>query len=185
RTADVPRPLVLLAEGDSRLASFLDRALVGAGYRVERTANLEQALLSFERLAPDVVLLDPGPGDLEIASQLRARTDAPIIVLSAFNALQDRVAALDAGADDYVAIPFAIEELLARLRAVRRGRALAAASARTRGRQGTLKYADVSVDLDTREVRRGDRKIELRHKAFELLTCFLRHPNRVLSRREL
>ena len=177
--------MVLLAEDDSRLASFLDRALAGAGYRVERTADQDHALEAFERLSPDVVLLDPGPGGLEFARQLRARTDVPIVVLSPSNSLQERVAALDAGADDYVPIPFAIEELLARLRAVRRGRALAAATAAARARQGTLRYADVCIDLDTREVRRGNRKIELRHKAFELLACFMRHPNRVLSRREL
>jgi len=177
--------VVLLAEDDSRLASFLDRALAGAGYRVERTADQDHALEAFERLTPDVVLLDPGPGGLEFARQLRARTDVPIVVLSPSNSLQERVAALDAGADDYVPIPFAIEELLARLRAVRRGRALAAATAAARARQGTLRYADVCIDLDTREVRRGNRKIELRHKAFELLACFMRHPNRVLSRREL
>jgi len=185
RTPDAPRPLVLLAENDSRLASFLDRALAGAGYRVERTDKLDHALGSLERVMPDVVLLDPGPGGLEIASQLRARTDVPIIVLSPFNSLQERVAALDAGADDYLPIPFAVEELLARLRAVLRGRALAAAGATARARQGTLTYNDITMDLDTREVRRADRKVELRHKAFELLACFMRHPNRVLSRREL
>ncbi|MBV9324261.1 MAG: response regulator transcription factor [Chloroflexi bacterium] len=181
-------PRVLVAQHDPRLASFLDRALATAGYRVERTADAVQALEAFEREAPDLVLLDPAlPGfsGLELARALRARTDAPIVLLSARDTVEERVAGLDAGADDYLSIPFAIPELLARLRAVRRGRALASASANARARQGNLTYADLTLDLDTREVFRGERRLELRNKAFELLTYFMRHPERVLSRREL
>jgi two-component system response regulator MprA len=182
------RPLVLVAEDDPRLASFLDRALAAAGYRVERSSDGVQALESFERLTPDVIVLDlvlPGLGGLELARQLRERTDAPILILSGVDSVEERIACLDAGADDYLPVPFAIEELLARLRAVRRGRALAEASAVARARHGTLRYADLCVDLDTREVTRSGRRIELRNKAFELLACFVRHPERVLSRREL
>jgi two-component system response regulator MprA len=181
-------PRVLVAQHDPRLASFLDRALATAGYRVERTADAVQALEAFERETPDLVLLDPAlPGfsGLELARALRARTDAPIVLLSARDTVEERVAGLDAGADDYLAIPFAIPELLARLRAVRRGRALASASANARARQGVLTYADLSLDLDAREAARGERRLELRNKAFELLTYFMRHPERVLSRREL
>jgi two-component system response regulator MprA len=179
---------VLVAQHDPRLASFLDRALATAGYRVERTADAVQALEAFEREAPDLVLLDsalPGFSGLELASTLRARTDVPILLLSARDTVEERVAGLDAGADDYLSIPFAIPELLARLRAVRRGRALASASANARSRQGVLTYADLALDLDTREATRGERRLELRNKAFELLTYFMRHPERVLSRREL
>jgi two-component system response regulator MprA len=181
-------PRVLVAEHNPRLASFLDRALAAAGYRVEHIADAVRALDAVEREAPDLVLLDPAlPGfsGLELARALRARTDVPIVLLSAHDSVEERVAGLDAGADDYLTIPFAIPELLARLRAVRRGRALASASANARARQGTLSYADVTLDLDTREVSRGERRLELRNKAFELLTYFLRHPERVLSRREL
>jgi DNA-binding response OmpR family regulator len=182
------QPLVLVVEDDARLASFLTRALGAAGYRVQRTADGIQALAAFDRLRPDVVLLDvllPGLSGLEVARQLRARTDAPILMVSALDAVDQRIAGLDAGADDYVAKPFALEELLARLRAVLRGRALASAGAAARARQGTLRYADLRLDLDTREVTRGERRIELRNKAFELLAAFLRQPERVLSRREL
>ena len=187
-SASALQPRVLLAQHDPRLASFVDRALAAAGYSVERTADGLEALDAFERAAPDVVLLDPalpGFGGLDLARELRSRTDAPILLLSAHDTVEERVAGLDAGADDYLSIPFAIPELLARLRAVRRGRALASASAFARSRQGSLSYADLTLDLDAREVFRGERRLELRNKAFELLTHFLRHPERVLSRREL
>ncbi|MBV9579300.1 MAG: response regulator transcription factor [Chloroflexi bacterium] len=182
------QPRVLVAQHDSRLASFLDRALATAGYRVERTADAIHALESFEREPPDLVLLEaalPGFSGLDLARALRARTDVPIVLLSARDTVEERVAGLDAGADDYLAIPFAIPELLARLRAVLRGRALASASANARARQGNLTYADLTLCMDTREATRGGRRLELRNKAFELLMYFLRHPERVLSRREL
>jgi two-component system response regulator MprA len=182
------RPLVLVVEEDARFASFLDRSLAAAGYHVEQSNDGRHALEAFEVFAPDLVLIDvalPGLDGLEVARQIRARSDVPIVMLSALQDVDQRVAGLDAGADDYLPKPVALEELLARLRAVRRGRALAVASATARGRQGTLAYADVQLDLDAREVVRGGRRIELRNKAFELLACFLRHPERVLSRREL
>ncbi len=186
-------PVVLLVEDDPRLPSFLERAfleraLAAAGYRVERVCDSEHALSTIERLTPELVLLDvvpPGLTGLEVARQIRAHSDVPIVILSALDGVTERVAGLDAGADDYVGKPFALEELLARLRAVRRGRALAVARATARLRHGSLTYADVTLDLDTREVDRNGRKIELRNKAFELLACFMRHPERVLSRREL
>jgi two-component system response regulator MprA len=187
-SAGVLQPRVLLAEHNPRLASFLDHALASAGYRVECTADALQALDAFVREAPALVLLDPAlPGfsGLQLARELRARTDAPIVLISAHDTVEERVAGLDAGADDYLPIPFAVPELLARLRAVRRGRALASASAFARSRQGNLTYADLTLDLDTREVMRGERRLELRNKAFELLAYFMRHPERVLSRREL
>jgi two-component system response regulator MprA len=181
-----PRPIVLVAEDDARLASFLNRALAAAGYRVEHALNGVQALECFERSALDVVLLDMHVLQArELTRRLRSSSDVPIVLLSTTDTVQERIDGLDAGADDFVAIPFDIDELLARLRALRRGRALASASATARARHGTLTYADVQIDLDSREVTRGDRRIELRHKGFELLTYFMRHPERVLTRREL
>jgi DNA-binding response OmpR family regulator len=184
-----PEPaLVLVVEHDPRMASFLERALKAAGYRVERTHDGMQALGTFKLLAPDVVLLDtalPGLDGLGLARRLRAVSGVPIVMLGEQDAVPERVAGLDAGADDFLPKPFAIEELLARMRAVLRGRALAAAGAIAAARHGELTYADVRIDQDTREVWRGDRKLELRNKAFELLACFLRHPERILSRREL
>jgi two-component system response regulator MprA len=182
------QPLVLLIETDSRVASFLDRALAAAGYRVERTTDARQALAQLEELAPDIVVLDlvlPGHDGLEIVRRLRARSGLPIVMLAASTGVDDRVAGLDAGADDYLPKPVAPAELLARLRALLRGRALATARAKESVRHGVMTYADVHLDLDAREAWRGGRRLELRNKGFELLACFMRHPRRVLSRREL
>jgi two-component system response regulator MprA len=186
--AGLTQPLVLVVEDDARVASFLDRALVAAGYRVEKTPHGQRALSAFEALAPDLVLLDrllPDIDGLDVARRLRARSSVPIVMISGRDELPERVASLDAGADDFLAKPFAVEDLLARMRALLRGRALAAARAVGDARHGVLTYADVRLDQDTREAWRGDRPLELRHKALELLACFLRHPERVLSRREL
>ena len=182
------QPLVLVVENDARLASFLRRELAAAGYRVECVADGGQAAALFPVLAPDVVILDlvlPGVDGLELARKLRGQSGVPILMLAARDGVDDRVAGLDAGADDYLPKPFAVEEFLARLRALLRGRALAAAGAIADVRLGTLEYADVRLDQDTRELTRGGRRLEVRNKAFELLACFMRHPERVLSRREL
>jgi two-component system, OmpR family, response regulator MprA len=170
------RPLALVAVIEARLSTSLDRALTADGYRVTRTANAFD--VSEVPFAPDVVLLDGPP---PLVQQLRAITDAPILVVSTEDSAEARIATLDAGADEVVAIPFEPRELLARLRALRRGRELAV----KRARHGTLSYADIHLDLDTREVTRGGRKVDLRYKGVELLACFMRHPERVLSRREL
>jgi two-component system response regulator MprA len=180
--------IVLVAEGDVRLAALLGRVLADAGYRVEHASDGLQAIEAFERVAPDLLLLDralPVLDGLEVARRLRTRTSVPIVILAACDTVPERVAGLDAGADDYVRKPFAIEELLARVRALLRGRGLAAQCAVIRARHEVLSYADVRLDQDAREATRGERRLELRNKAFELLACFLRHPERVLSRREI
>ena len=177
--AQLVQPLVLVVEHDPRMASFLDRALAAAGYRVERVTDGIQALAAFHARAPHIVLLDlglPGLDGIEVARRLRATSSVPIVMISGRDEVHQRVAGLDAGADDFIPQPVAVEELLARLRALLRGRALAAANAVADVRHGTLVYADVRLDLDTREAWRGERPLELRHKAFELLACFVRHP---------
>jgi two-component system response regulator MprA len=176
-------PLVLVIDDDPRRASFLDRALASAGYRVRCARDSAEALERQARLAPDAIL--QASSGAELTRDLRARTDVPIIVLSATDGIRERISALDAGADDHLALPFATEELLARIRAVLRGRALASNGAMTLARRGRLTYADLCLDLDAREVMRGIRKVDLRNKGFELLACFMRHPERVLSRRDL
>jgi two-component system response regulator MprA len=186
--ADAEQPLVLLVESDARLASFVERALIAADYRVHRVAEPGRAPGALDDLAPDLVIVNPmisGGDGLELTRRLRMCSHAPIVLLSPHDRLDDRVAGLDAGADDYLARPFALEELLARLRALRRGRKLTLQHARTRARQGALAYRDVHLDLDAREAFRGARRLELRHQAFELLAYFLRHPERVLARSEL
>jgi two-component system, OmpR family, response regulator MprA len=172
------QPLILLIETSS---SFLDPPLAVAGYRVKRSPDGPLAVTRLEELAADIVLLDvaqPGTVTLELVRQLRTRSGAPIVMLASSESLEDRVAGLDAGADDYLVKPFALAELLARLRALLRGRALAVASAR----HGVLAYADLRLDLDTRQAWRGQRRLELRNKGFELLASFMRHSERVLTR---
>jgi two-component system, OmpR family, response regulator MprA len=186
--AGLTEPLVLVVEADARLSAFLSRELGAVGYRVEPIADGGRVLPAFSVLSPDLVVLDlvlPGVDGLELARKVRAQSSVPIVMLAARDGVDDRVAGLDAGADDYLPKPFAVEELLARLRAVLRGRALAAAGAIANVRLGTLEYADVRLDQDTRELTRGGRRLEVRNKAFELLACFMRHPERVLSRRAL
>ncbi len=188
-TAGVSQPRVLLIASDSRQASFLERALAAAGYRVERAVDGMQAIATLEACSPDIVLVDLVSArltdGLELVRRLRARSGLPILMVAADDGVQERIAGLDAGADDCLSKPFAVEELLARMRALRRGRALAIATPGADTRQGVLAYADLRLDLDTRDAWRGERRLELRHKSFELLACFLRHPRRVLSRRQL
>jgi two-component system response regulator MprA len=186
--ASPDQSVVLVVEHDARLSSFLCRELSAAGYRVTCIPDGSQVVAAFPLESPDVVVLDsvlPGIDGLELARTLRARSGVPILMLAERDSVLDRIAGLDAGADDYLPKPFALEDFLARLRALLRGRALAAAGAIADVRLGMLEYADVRLDQDTRELTRGGRRLEVRNKAFELLACFMRHPERVLSRREL
>ena len=181
---DPGAPAILVVEDDRRMAAFLDRALTYAGYRVSVVEDGEHALVRAENQPPDLVLLDvmlPGIDGLEVARRLRAGSGVPILMLTAREGLDDRIEGLDSGADDYLAKPFALQELLARLRALLRGRALAVAEAR----RGLLAYADVSLDQDAHEATRNDRRLTLRNKELELLAYFLRHPERVLEPRIL
>src|SRR5438874_11002169 len=136
-----PTRSVLVVDGDARVSSFLDRSLSAAGYRVERAADGPRALAAFEVNPADLILLDPhvpGMDGLELARRIRARSGVPIVLLGARDAIDECVAGLDAGADDYLTKPIAIEELLARIRALFRGRALAVAGAIASTRPGVL-----------------------------------------------
>jgi len=178
------RPLVLIVEDDPRVAAYVERALASAGYQVEQAADGVTALQSAREYAPDLVVLDvglPGLDGLEVTRRLRTTSSVPILILTARDGVSERVSGFDAGADDFLAKPFALEELQARVRALLRRSTLNSADAR----KGRLSYADLDVDLDLHEVRRGGRAVKLRHRAFELLAYFVRHPERVLSRREL
>jgi two-component system, OmpR family, response regulator MprA len=181
-------PLAMVVESDARMSSFLDRVLSNAGYRVESVTGGPGVVQTLFTLRPDVVLLDTnlrGIDGLDITRGVRQRSGVPILMLGHDTNVQARIAGLDAGADDFLGKPFVVDELLARIRAVLRGRALSAAASFAEARQGALAYADIRLDQDTREAYRGMRKLELRNRAFELLVCFLRHPERVLSRKEL
>ena len=138
-----------------------------------------QALAALPSAAIDAVVLDiglPGADGLEVCRRLRRQGDrTPILMLTARDAVGDRVTGLDAGADDYLVKPFALEELLARLRALLRRTS-------EEGGEPTLRFSDLSLDTGTRDVVRGSRSIELTRTEFLLLELFLRHPRRVLSR---
>lgn len=167
---------VLVVDDDRKITSMLRRGLEYEQYEVAVANDGEEGLRQFERWQPDLVILDvmmPGISGLEVCRRLRAVSAVPILMLTAKDEVSDRVAGLDSGADDYLVKPFDFDELLARLRALAR---------RVPKAQPVLRYADVTLDLATREGRRGSRRFELTTKEFELLALFLRHPRQVLER---
>jgi two-component system response regulator MprA len=172
---------VLVVDDDKAVRESLRRSLEFNGYAVSLAADGVEALAGIGGIAPDVVVMDvmmPRLDGIETTKSLRkAGNDVPILVLTARDAVGDRVEGLDAGADDYLTKPFALQELLARLRALLR---------RVVPSDGddveVLSFSDLSMDIGTREVRRGDRLIELTRTEFTLLEMFLRRPRRVLER---
>jgi two-component system, OmpR family, response regulator MprA len=172
---------VLVVDDDRAVRESLRRSLEFNGYSVALASDGAEALASITGSAPDVVVMDvmmPRLDGLEATRALRkAGNDVPILVLTARDAVGDRVEGLDAGADDYLTKPFALQELLARLRALLR-RVVPHGDAPDE----TLTFADLSMDMATREVRRGDRLVELTRTEFALLEMFLRRPRRVLER---
>jgi two-component system response regulator MprA len=180
-----PKQRVLVVDDDKAVRESLRRSLEFNGYDVSVASDGAEALAGLSAAgpssAPDVVVMDvmmPRLDGIETTRALRAAgNDVPILVLTARDAVGDRVEGLDAGADDYLTKPFALQELLARLRALLRRTATPADEL-----DEVLGFADLSMDLATREVRRGDRLIELTRTEFTLLEMFLRRPRRVLER---
>jgi two-component system response regulator MprA len=180
-----PKPRVLVVDDDRAVRESLRRSLEFNGYDVRLAADGAEALAGLSNpgagAAPDVVVMDvmmPRLDGIETTRALRsAGNSVPILVLTARDAVGDRVEGLDAGADDYLTKPFALQELLARLRALLR-RVVPPEGAPDE----TLTFADLSMDIATREVRRGGRLIELTRTEFTLLEMFLRRPRRVLER---
>ena len=169
---------VLLVEDDAELAREVAAGLRGAGGRVAIAGTFRDGHDALLREQQDVVILDvmlPGGSGFELCRALRASgATTPILMLTARDAVDDRVTGLDAGADDYLTKPFAFRELLARVRALARRRpALAPRLARV---------ADLEIDLAAKRARRGDRQIELTAKEFALLECLALHPDEVLDR---
>lgn len=168
---------ILIIEDEQKIADFLRRGLAYEGYRVEVALDGETGLRLARDNVPDLVILDvmlPGLDGLEVARRLRAGGQTPILMLTAKDAVADRVKGLDSGADDYLVKPFAFEELLARVRALLRRHKPA--------EQTSFRFSDLTLDTKTREVWRGGRKIELTTKEFDLLHFFMMHPRQVLSR---
>jgi two-component system, OmpR family, response regulator MprA len=170
---------ILVVDDERAVRDSLRRALELQGYAVALAADGAEALAQLESNGPvDAVLLDvlmPGLDGLEVCRQIRrSGNEVPVLMLTARDAVGDRVAGLDAGADDYVVKPFALEELLARVRALLR-------RASPTG-DGVLRFADIELDTGTREVQRGGDKIELTRTEFNLLELFLLNPRQVLTR---
>jgi two-component system response regulator MprA len=182
--ADSPtaaRQHVLVVEDDRAVRESLRRSLEFNGYQVSTASDGAEALAGISGINPDAVVMDvmmPRLDGLETTRALRkVGNSVPILVLTARDAVGDRVEGLDAGADDYLTKPFALEELLARLRALLRRVAPGPGDP-----EEHLAFADMTMDLASREVRRGDRLIELTRTEFSLLELLLRRPRRVLDR---
>ncbi|HUR76079.1 MAG TPA: response regulator transcription factor [Sporichthya sp.] len=177
---------ILVVDDDRSVRESLRRSLTFNGYDVDLAADGEEALGQVATARPDALVLDvmmPRMGGLEACRQLRATgDDVPILVLTARDSVEDRVAGLDAGADDYLPKPFALEELLARLRALLRRSSNPADPSNT---NAPLTFADLSLNAITREVRRGEHHVRLTRTEFALLELFLRHPREVLSRERI
>jgi two-component system response regulator MprA len=176
---------ILVVDDDRAVRESLRRSLQFNGYQVELAGDGQQALDSVTQQRPDAMVLDvmmPRLDGLEVCRRLRGTgDDLPILVLTARDAVSDRVAGLDAGADDYLPKPFALEELLARLRALLR-RAAAESDALGSDAPPAMRFADLELDPGTRDVKRGDRSISLTRTEFALLELFMAHPKQVLTR---
>lgn len=171
---------VLIVEDDPRVRGSLERALRANGYAVESSGTGAAGLAAVAQLAPDAVVLDVNLPDLsgfDVCRELRGRGDrTPVLMLTARDAVADRVAGLDAGADDYLVKPFALAELLARLRAIIRR------APGTADDDGALAYGDLTLNLETLIGDRAGRAFELTRTEFLLLELFMRNPERVLTR---
>lgn len=168
---------ILVVDDDPEITSLLRRGLAYEGYRLDTASDGIEALAKARDREPDMVILDimmPGLDGIEVCKRLREAGDVPILMLTAKGTVSDRVIGLECGADDYLVKPFALDELLARVKALLR---------RRRPREGeTLRYDDLSLHTTTREVKRGGNTIELTVQEFDLLESFMRHPRQVLKR---
>jgi len=170
-------PAVLLVDDDAPILRMLERTLVAEGYAVAAVADGGAALAQVERSLPDLIVLDvamPGMDGLAVTRRLRAKgLPVPILLLTARDALAERVAGLDAGADDYLVKPFEVDELTARVRALLR---------RNQPQGDQLAFADLTLDLGSGTARRGGRDLELTRREAQLLELLLRNARTVVTR---
>jgi len=174
------RPRVLVVDDERHIVDFVVMGLEGRGMEVKGALDGPAALKDLEGFRPDVVVLDlmlPGLSGHEVCRRTRAKSDVPILILSARDEVEDRVDGLNLGADDYLVKPFAFEELAARVVALLRR------SGAPPGR--VLRHADLELDQATREVRRSGHLIDLTAREFALLRYFMEHPRQVLSKNQL
>ena len=174
---------ILFVDDEPQIRRVVRVILTGAGYEVVDARSGEAALLKFREFLPDLMLLDlnmPGMGGLETCRAIRSTSDVPIIVLTVRSTEDDKVEALDAGADDYVTKPFGKKELLARIRAALRRAPTAPASGPHKFTSG-----DLEIDFEARKVRTGDKSVRLTPKEFELLRYLVAHAGKPVPHREL
>jgi two-component system response regulator MprA len=173
-------PRILVIDDDRRITAALRRSLTFSGYDVDIANEGAEGVALARSSQPDLAVLDilmPGMDGLEVCRQLRETSDVPILMLTARDALEDRVLGLETGADDYLVKPFAYAELLARIRALLRRR--------QHDTPAVLSFADLELDTGTRDARREGRTITLTAKEYELLEMLLRNPRRVLTRGQI
>jgi two-component system response regulator MprA len=174
---------VLIVDDEPALRTALERALRLEGHEVQLAGDGLRALDAVAMSRPDAIVLDvamPGLDGLEVCRRMRAGGDrTPVLMLTARDAVDDRVAGLDAGADDYLVKPFALKELKARLRALLRR------AEPPPGAESVLRFADVTLDRGAWEVRRGARPLTLSRTEFQLLAMFMEHPRQVLTRSQI
>ncbi len=173
---------LLLVEDDPRVARVVDRALREAGYQIDMAQDGIQGLTLAQTESYDLIVLDlllPEMDGIEVCRSLRRdKVRTPILMLTALDAVSDRVRGLDAGADDYLTKPFALEELLARIRALSR-------RSRDGEEEDVLQVGDLRLDLARHAAQRGERTIELTAKEFALMAYLMRHPGRVLTKDQI
>ncbi|WP_431304444.1 phosphate regulon transcriptional regulator PhoB [Sediminicoccus sp. BL-A-41-H5] len=178
------KPTILVVEDEAALLALLRYNLERQGFHVEEATDGQEALIRIAEAKPDLVLLDwmlPAMSGIEVCRQIRRRPatrDLPVIMVTARTEDQDAVRALDTGADDYIAKPFAVEALLARIRALLRRSASVPA-------KGSITYADLAMDQDAHRVTRNGRALHLGPTEYRLLEFFLSHPRRVFTREQL
>lgn len=184
-TSTAAPPRVLVVEDEESLLFTLAHSLKREGYTVVTASRGDDGLRLAREQKPDLILLDvmlPGIDGIQVCRMLRRDSDVPIIMLTALGGESDRVAGLDTGADDYIAKPFGMRELMARVRALLRR---SGARAQPEAEPPVVISGDLQVDRDRREVVRGGEVLRMKPKEFELLLFFLQHPGRVFSREQI
>ncbi|MDY6013182.1 response regulator transcription factor [Clostridium sp.] len=172
---------VLIVEDEENMVSFIQMELKYEGYEVDVADNGRLAVSMALENNYDIILLDlmlPGINGLEVCRRIRKEKDTPIIMLTARDSVMDKVTGLQTGADDYLAKPFAIEELLARMEVILR-------RVKKSNKESEIKFKDITLDIEGRIVKKNDEIIELTNTEFQLLLSFMRNKNRVLTREVL
>jgi two-component system KDP operon response regulator KdpE len=174
---------ILVVDDDPQIRRAMRVRLVGVGYEIAEARSGEQAVEAFREFLPDLVLLDlnmPGMGGLETCRQIREGSEVPVIILTVSDAEDEKVAALDSGADDYVTKPFGMKELLARIRA-----ALRRSPTGPHAGPRTLRLGDLEIDFETRKIRAGKKDVRLTPKEFDLLRYLVSQRGKPVPHREL